>query len=88
MPRPVSVETSAGANERPCVADASCKYHVKERICPPVVAVISKPGAQTAEELMVEADQAVYEAKGAGRDRFRVHEPAVRPAREVERAAG
>jgi diguanylate cyclase (GGDEF)-like protein len=52
------------------------------------VAVISKPGAQTAEELMVEADQAVYEAKGAGRDRFRVHEAAVRPTREVERAAG
>jgi diguanylate cyclase (GGDEF)-like protein/PAS domain S-box-containing protein len=52
------------------------------------VAVISKPGAQTAEELMVEADQAVYEAKGAGRDRFRVHEPRIRPARQVERAAG
>jgi diguanylate cyclase (GGDEF)-like protein len=52
------------------------------------VAVISKPGAQTAEELMVEADQAVYEAKGAGRDRFRVHEPGLRRAREVERAAG
>ena len=35
------------------------------------VAVISSSGRQTAEELMVQADIAVYEAKAAGRDRYR-----------------
>jgi diguanylate cyclase (GGDEF)-like protein len=35
------------------------------------VAVISSSGKQTAEELMVQADIAVYEAKEAGRDRYR-----------------
>jgi diguanylate cyclase (GGDEF)-like protein len=37
------------------------------------VAIVSHPGTQTAEQLMVEADIAVYDAKAAGRDRFRVH---------------
>ncbi len=49
------------------------------------VAVISTSGRQTAEELMVEADIAVYEAKAAGRDRYRFH---TRPDdREVEPTA-
>ncbi len=39
------------------------------------VAAISDAHAQTAEELMVEADVAVYEAKEAGRDRFSVYAP-------------
>ncbi len=51
------------------------------------LALITEPGTQTAEDLMVEADIAVYEAKSAGRDRFRIYEgPRERP-REVERAA-
>jgi diguanylate cyclase (GGDEF)-like protein/PAS domain S-box-containing protein len=37
------------------------------------VAILSHPRTQTAEELMVEADIAVYDAKAAGRDRYRVH---------------
>ena len=37
------------------------------------VAVISTSGRQTAEELMVQADIAVYDAKAAGRDRYRFH---------------
>jgi diguanylate cyclase (GGDEF)-like protein/PAS domain S-box-containing protein len=37
------------------------------------VAVISTAGQQTAEDLMVQADVAVYDAKAAGRDRFRFH---------------
>jgi diguanylate cyclase (GGDEF)-like protein/PAS domain S-box-containing protein len=36
------------------------------------VAVISISGSQTAEELMVQADIAVYDAKAAGRDRYRL----------------
>jgi diguanylate cyclase (GGDEF)-like protein len=39
------------------------------------VSVISDARVQTAEELMVEADVAVYEAKEAGRDRFSVYAP-------------
>jgi diguanylate cyclase (GGDEF)-like protein len=39
------------------------------------VAAISDARAQTAEELMVEADVAVYAAKEAGRDRFSVYAP-------------
>jgi diguanylate cyclase (GGDEF)-like protein/PAS domain S-box-containing protein len=37
------------------------------------VAVISTSGRQTAEELMVQADIAVYDAKATGRDRYRFH---------------
>jgi diguanylate cyclase (GGDEF)-like protein len=40
------------------------------------VALISHLRTQTAEELMIQADIAVYEAKAAGRDRFRIHAPA------------
>jgi diguanylate cyclase (GGDEF)-like protein/PAS domain S-box-containing protein len=40
------------------------------------VAAISDARAQTVEELMVEADVAVYEAKEAGRDRASVYAPA------------
>jgi diguanylate cyclase (GGDEF)-like protein/PAS domain S-box-containing protein len=39
------------------------------------VSAISEARIQTAEELMVEADVAVYEAKEAGRDRFSVYAP-------------
>jgi diguanylate cyclase (GGDEF)-like protein/PAS domain S-box-containing protein len=39
------------------------------------VSAISEARVQTAEELMVEADVAVYEAKEAGRDRFSVYAP-------------
>ncbi len=39
------------------------------------VSAISEARLQTAEELMVEADVAVYEAKEAGRDRFSVYAP-------------
>jgi len=39
------------------------------------VSAISEALVQTAEELMVEADVAVYEAKEAGRDRFSVYAP-------------
>jgi diguanylate cyclase (GGDEF)-like protein/PAS domain S-box-containing protein len=39
------------------------------------VAAISDARAQTAEELMVEADVAVYEAKEAGRDRSSIYAP-------------
>lgn len=52
------------------------------------VAVISHPRTQTAEELMVEADIAVYDAKAAGRDRFRIHGPATARRPEVEPLAG
>jgi diguanylate cyclase (GGDEF)-like protein/PAS domain S-box-containing protein len=39
------------------------------------VSAISEARIQTAEELMVEADVAVYEAKEGGRDRFNVYAP-------------
>ncbi len=51
------------------------------------LALISEPGTQTAEDLMVEADIAVYEAKSAGRDRFRIYEGSSETIPEVERAA-
>jgi diguanylate cyclase (GGDEF)-like protein len=37
------------------------------------VAIISTSARQTAEELMVQADIAMYDAKAAGRDRYRLH---------------
>jgi diguanylate cyclase (GGDEF)-like protein/PAS domain S-box-containing protein len=46
------------------------------------VAVITHPNPQTSEELMVEADVAVYEAKEAGRDGYSVYVPS--PARAAE----
>jgi diguanylate cyclase (GGDEF)-like protein len=51
------------------------------------LALITEPGTQTAEDLMVEADIAVYEAKSAGRDRFRIFEGPRGKIPEVERAA-
>jgi diguanylate cyclase (GGDEF)-like protein/PAS domain S-box-containing protein len=52
------------------------------------VAVIAHPRTQSAEELMVEADIAVYDAKAAGRDRFRVHGPTTTRRPEAEPLAG
>ncbi len=51
------------------------------------VALISHPRTQTAEELMVKADIAVYDAKAAGRDRFRIHAPAADRHPEAETLA-
>ena len=48
------------------------------------VALISHLRTQTAEELMVEADIAVYDAKAAGRNRFRIHAPAAERRPEAE----
>ena len=52
------------------------------------LALILRPGTQTAEDLMVEADIAVYEAKAAGRDRFASTTGPARASREVAPAAG
>jgi diguanylate cyclase (GGDEF)-like protein len=48
------------------------------------VALISRLRTQTAEELMIQADVAVYEAKAAGRDRFRIHAPATERPPQAE----
>jgi EAL domain-containing protein (putative c-di-GMP-specific phosphodiesterase class I) len=48
------------------------------------VAVISEARVQTAEELMVEADVAVYEAKEGGRDRFSVYAPSTEATRDSD----
>ena len=48
------------------------------------VALISHPDAQTSEELMVEADVAVYEAKEAGRDRYCVYLPSQTRASDAQ----
>jgi diguanylate cyclase (GGDEF)-like protein len=52
------------------------------------VAPISQPRTQSAEDLMVEADIAVYGAKAAGRDRVRVHRAAADRRPKVETLAG
>jgi diguanylate cyclase (GGDEF)-like protein/PAS domain S-box-containing protein len=51
------------------------------------IAVISRSAEQTAEELMVQADVAVYKAKAAGRNRYRFHVQPDDQASQVERAA-
>jgi diguanylate cyclase (GGDEF)-like protein/PAS domain S-box-containing protein len=51
------------------------------------LALISRSGTQTAEDLMVEADIAVYEAKSAGRDRFVIYHGSREGVPEIERAA-
>jgi len=50
------------------------------------VALLSESGTQSAEELMVEADIAVYAAKTAGRDRFRLGAAGAGPSSAPERA--
>jgi diguanylate cyclase (GGDEF)-like protein/PAS domain S-box-containing protein len=45
------------------------------------VAPISHPDPQTADEVLVEADAAMYDAKEAGRDRIVVYDPIGRPER-------
>jgi diguanylate cyclase (GGDEF)-like protein/PAS domain S-box-containing protein len=47
-------------------------------------AVISSSDVQTAEQLMMEADVAVYEAKDAGRDRLCVYAPSASRASEAQ----
>jgi diguanylate cyclase (GGDEF)-like protein len=52
------------------------------------VAAIPTSRSQTAEELMVQADIAVYDAKAAGRDRYRFHARPDDRASQVESTAG
>jgi diguanylate cyclase (GGDEF)-like protein len=52
------------------------------------VAVMSSSETQTAEELMMQADIAVYDAKAAGRDRYRFHAQLGGRASQFESTAG